>query len=378
MWTRPTTGGQWRRHAGGTLDVPPTGVRDVKGFEMLDGEEYILVFDNTILMRYVRRNMMMAPVDERLLQGQSLRGVIVESAPEYLMVLTRTNRQGVQTPDGRFTALHFLGHRGQSITHALECDMNRLCVHRYAEHVMFVKDPDVHPRSVDLWLDDDWHPDYAHHAGWLWSLENVSLPPLEVHLPPDVSDDWSICLARGGLGEDNAPNPSAESDRYFRLYLLDGVKGSLWMTTRRVDDGYDTVFERPMYNVYDETKCDGRQLARHALAFAEVPTDPVGGVMNSLLWSFDLSYVCRPNRTCDGCSYWQCSVGFDSVPARPHASHPVALSCPCATVVAEVQSVDYRAEPQVVSKFFRRKWEPRTTVPRARCSANGRPDQWDP
>eukprot|EP00811_Abedinium_folium_P021096 NODE_3014_length_2106_cov_9.532087.p1 GENE.NODE_3014_length_2106_cov_9.532087~~NODE_3014_length_2106_cov_9.532087.p1 ORF type:complete len:383 (-),score=112.79 NODE_3014_length_2106_cov_9.532087:754-1902(-) len=250
---------------------------------------------------------------------------VVESTPSYLLLLAPVSRDGVQRgPGDAHTALHFIGHDGEVVSHHLACKADRLTVQRYQRHLLVVKDHNMHPEGVaDACLDDDHHPSYPSVAGWLLAAEDVAVPPLPVILPTEgcnLSGGWSLAITRGSI-EELVSSGHLRFDTAWRLYLFEaGTQLRLW-ASRRIDEAFDTVYRYPTL--------DGEQLLRHALGFTMLPQTEVeapgsGAVPGAwALWSPDLLHAARVDA--DGrLSFWRCAIAYEGEEAPFQALHHVA------------------------------------------------------
>uniref|UniRef100_A0A7S1WD05 Uncharacterized protein n=1 Tax=Alexandrium catenella TaxID=2925 RepID=A0A7S1WD05_ALECA len=255
-----------------------------------------------------------------------LRAWLLEATADYLVLLAPVSRDGVQRGgEGPHAAVHFVGHDGEVVSHHLACSPTTVMVQRYDGYMLFAKDAEEHAAGdLDACLDDDWHPSYPQVAAWLLSADDVAMPPLPVHLP-DVSrgwagrgSAWSVVLARGQL-EELAEHHHLRHDTAPRLYLLEiGPAVRLW-ASRRVDEAFDTLYQRH--------GLDGLQLLRHSLSFSPLDQSQLGvqaiGGENAggawLLWSPELRHT---GQVASGAgpgggklTFWRCAVGFAGEPA---------------------------------------------------------------
>jgi hypothetical protein len=205
-------------------------------------------------------------------------------------------------------------------------------------------------------VDDDWHPSYPRVAGWLLAIEDIAVPPLEVHLPEEAlgsgllgPSEWSIVLSRGCVPSlDGLPELRSyvsPEDTAARLYLLDS-NGRLW-ASRRVDEAFDAVYQR--------TNLDGRSVVRHALAFA--PVSSAGGLDGGEgelgggcreLWSLEVIFMSRADslEAASGrLGYWRCPIRFEGGLTRPTCSYPQALESSAQTT-SSVSAVDCHVLPK--------------------------------
>jgi hypothetical protein len=232
-----------------------------------------------------------------------------------------------------------------------------------------VKDCDSHlGGNVEACMDDNWHPSYPRTAGWLLQLEDVSIPPLPIHLPTVAdgwggsSSKWSMMLSRGYL-EELVQHSHLRLDMGARVYLLeersleesaapsqgdDLMLLRLW-ASHRIDTGHAAVYER--------RTLDGATLERAAVAVQplldhdlEVPL--VDAAMSSppsnyALWSPELHHAARVGLG-GGLGFWRCGIRFADEAKAPR-SHKMT---PCALAAAAVSHVP-------LSEAFLRKlgWE---------------------
>jgi hypothetical protein len=208
----------------------------------------------------------------------------------------------------------------------------------------FVKDFDEHPSDrPDSCLDDNWNPSYPGVAGWLLNFADVAVPPLEVHLPGagdgwgGATSSWSLVIARGNV-ESLAPSRGLQFDAAPRLFLLEsGPILRLW-ASRRIDDSYDTIFQRFTF--------DGRELVRHSLSFQEVSQSclELGGSSAFgiwMMWSPDLLHAARVSSKSRRLSFWRCAITFGEEQhgmksSMPHAYRMAVESKPVHSSVEEM------------------------------------------
>jgi len=253
--------------------------------------------------------------------------------PEGIVLLAPVSRDGVQRGGDRdiHTAVHLIGLNGEVISHHLASHPLHLTMQRYANHLLFVKDFEEHPPGHEnACLDDDWHHSYPRVAGWLLSAEDTAVPPMPLHLPSaqegwsGSASSWSVVLARGNI-EDLAPSRQLLHDTAPRLYLLEaGSRLRLW-ASRRVDDSYDTVFQRVTF--------DGSDLVRHSFGFTEVPGSTLELLDGSAfgawaLWSPDLQHAARIGWQSRKLVFWRCAVAFAGEEQRLKASSFHAYAMP--------------------------------------------------
>jgi len=255
---------------------------------------------------------------------------LLESTPDHVVMLAPVSRDGVQRGDSYdvHSALHFIGKEGEIVSHHMACHPLHLTIHRYASHMLFIKDFDEHPHhQEDACLDDNWNPLYPSVAAWLLSAEDVAVPLLPVHLPSaaagwSVGCSWCLVIARGSI-EDLAPSRALQHDTAPRLYLLEvGATLRLW-ASRRVDASYADVWQRATF--------DGLDLVRHSLSFQEVPQSSldVGSPEPSwtwALWSPELQHAARVGLHSRKLCFWRCAVTFTGEQQRLKTSAAQAYS----------------------------------------------------
>lgn len=360
LWACPTSvGGEWSR----CPHQFPFQLARTEAFEVCDGDSYVFLFRDraagaggldTVMLYSVRRNEWLPlsgatravpgghagdppvrwrPVEDRTSQQPCkwapLKAWLLESTPDNLVLLAPVSRDGVQrgTDSDVHTALHFVGSKGEVVSHHLACHPLQLTMQRYMDHILFVKDFEEHRQDqADACLDDNWHPSNMGIAGWLLSAEDVAVPPLIVHLPSaaegwsDTACSWSLVLARGNV-EELAPSRSLRLDTAPRLYLLEaGASLRLW-ASRRVDDGYDTVLQR--------VTLDGMELVRHSLGFQELPDSclelyEANAFGAWALWSPDLQHAARIGLKTRKLLFWRCAVTYAGKNQGLKASVPCA------------------------------------------------------
>mmetsp|Transcript_62353 Transcript_62353/g.175834 ORF Transcript_62353/g.175834 Transcript_62353/m.175834 type:complete len:456 (-) Transcript_62353:107-1474(-) len=366
LWARPLAGGEWRL-CPLRLDFQ---VARTEAFEVCGGDRYVLLFRgrgaggggclNSIVMFDLVRNEWLPllgptrsrpggnvgeppvrwrPVEidpgVRCASHAPLLAWLLESTPDYLMLLAPVSRDGVQrgTSD-RHSAVHFIGHCGEVVSHHLPCSASRLTMHRYDGFFLFVKDFDEHPEgNANACMDDDWQPSYQGVAGWLLAAEDTAVPPMQISLPQardgwgGGSSPWSLVISRGNLQE-QALSHHMRQDTAPRLYLLEaGPVWRLW-ASRRIDDSFDTLYQRHTL--------DRPQLIRHSLTFSPLQQSEleVGGdsaASSWLLWSPDLRHLARllPTAAAGGAgklAFWRCAVQFSGEGADTRALNPRAYA----------------------------------------------------
>lgn len=382
LWVRPSVGGEWCRYPFAT----DFQLGRIEAFEICEGDRYVLLLrgakpgPDAVVTYDLRRNSFrspcgptralpgghagQAPVPWRPVAGATvadavgapLHAWVLEATANYLLLLAPTSRDGVQRrsgDDSPHSAVHFIGHAGEVVSHHLPCNALRLTVQRYDDHLLFVKDQAEHPE--DACMDDDWHPSYPRVAAWLLCAEDTAVPPVPVHLPGKeqgwgAADErpWSLVLARGNLTE-IAPSHRLSQDTAPRLYLLE--EGSpeqptllrLW-ATRRVDDATNILYQRHTL--------DGEQLVRHALAFSPLFESEIdmldfpepgalrdGGASGAwLVWSPDIRHAARiiGGRF----AFWRCALAFAGesaeLVASKHRAYVAAVSHASEVSPAEV------------------------------------------
>lgn len=351
LWARPRMNGEWR--------VCPYDfdfyLARTEAFEVNSGDQYVFLFRTrsagpgslaTVLSYDLRKNEWLPPVGATRSKawgqageapvrwrpvdaprgrtsgvrprGAPLRAWLLESTPEYLVVLASVSRDGVQrglaSTDDEHSAVHFLGRDGEVVSHHLACNSTRLTAQRYDEHFLFAKDCDEHPADQpDACMDDNWHPLYPRVAGWLLSTVDVSVPPFPLHLPDATAGwggaaaSWSLAISRGCL-EDMAAQHHLKLDTAPRAFLLESVDGShmrVW-ASRRIDDAAHTVYDRRTF--------DGQQMLRHALTFEalrqtelEIEESPESAAF--AMWTPDLRHAARVGPE-GKLAFWRCGVSF--------------------------------------------------------------------
>eukprot|EP00928_Gymnodinium_smaydae_P029745 TRINITY_DN22315_c0_g1_i1.p1 TRINITY_DN22315_c0_g1~~TRINITY_DN22315_c0_g1_i1.p1 ORF type:complete len:598 (+),score=89.37 TRINITY_DN22315_c0_g1_i1:47-1840(+) len=355
LWARPQVGGHW--------ELCPYELSDIQlvrteAFEVCGGDRYVLllrgagarsVAGSFVVCFDVKKNSWFCPIGaSRAVGGRHcgeppvrwrpvearassakapLIACILEASSKWLTLISRVSRDGVQRSGAEdvHTAIHFLGCDGEVVTHHLACGMDRLTAQRYDDYVAIIKDVGEHPWRESACMDDNWQASDGLVAGWLLSMEDVAIPPLEIHLPSHHECwsgggcDWSVVLSRGCLA-------GATVDAAPRLYMLeigDAVL-RLWVS-RRVDDAFGTR--------YQEHTLDGVRHVRHALSFDPLPhteltlperSEPeVSSVGSLALWSPDLRHAVRAGGP--RLRFWRCALAFAGPgTADPRASAPRA------------------------------------------------------
>eukprot|EP00445_Apocalathium_hangoei_P014318 CAMPEP_0203869430 /NCGR_PEP_ID=MMETSP0359-20131031/17703_1 /ASSEMBLY_ACC=CAM_ASM_000338 /TAXON_ID=268821 /ORGANISM="Scrippsiella Hangoei, Strain SHTV-5" /LENGTH=610 /DNA_ID=CAMNT_0050788041 /DNA_START=88 /DNA_END=1918 /DNA_ORIENTATION=- len=371
LWARPDVGGQWRLFP----QALEFQLSRTEAFEVLSGDRYVLLLRgsggsgslDTVLLFDVMQNAFLPPVSPTRpncgghvgeapvrwrpvdgtwgssAPGLSLRAWVLESSPEFLLLLAPVCRDGVQrTAEDPHSALHLVGYGGEVVSHHLPCKATRLILQRYDKYFLLVKDPQEHPTGKGgACMDDDWHPSHDRVAAWLLSADDFAVPPLPVMLPGARSafcmgadSSWSLAIARGSL-EELAANYHLRQDTSQRLYLLeDGPTLRLW-ASRRLDDAFDALYEQHTF--------DGARLLRHAMDFEPLPQSSVevgksaGG--SWLLCSPDLRHLARLSCAGTGAgrlAFWRCALNFDGEALSAKASRRRALAA--AAVPAETSS----------------------------------------
>jgi len=271
-----------------------------------------------------------------------LRAWLLESTPDYLMLLSPVGRDGVQRSNNDVhSAIHFIGRSCEVVTHHMACSPSRLTMQRYDKYMLFVKDFDEHLEDQpDACLDDNWHPSYPRIAGWLVAAEDIAVPPLPIQLPDaregfkacasSSGGSWSLALARGNI-EELAPTYQLRMDTAPRVLLLEmGDVLRIW-ASRRVDDAFGVVYERHTL--------DGTKLIRHALGFQpiersllEVGAAGVAAPGAWALWVPDIQHVARVGPT-EKIAFWRCAVMFEGEVSGLQALNPCAYEAPAEAVV---------------------------------------------
>eukprot|EP00747_Dinoflagellata_sp_TGD_P222823 gnl/TRDRNA2_/TRDRNA2_94501_c0_seq1.p1 gnl/TRDRNA2_/TRDRNA2_94501_c0~~gnl/TRDRNA2_/TRDRNA2_94501_c0_seq1.p1 ORF type:complete len:620 (+),score=81.02 gnl/TRDRNA2_/TRDRNA2_94501_c0_seq1:96-1862(+) len=375
LWGRPRMGAEWRR-------CPyrfEFQLALTEAFEVSGGDKYIFLFRSrasgvrcldSVVLFDLRRNEWRLPVGptraapgghigeplvpwQRVEQAQPaaqpMRAWLLESSADYLVLLAPVSRDGVQRGvDDVHSAVHFFGFDGEVVSHHMACRAMRLSAQRYDKHILFAKDfdehnenwnPDLQEDQLGTYLNNDWHHSYRQVAGWLLSAENVSVPPMPVHLPSpeegwNSDASWSMVLARGNL-EELAPSYALRLDTAPRIYLLEaGSHLRIW-ASRRVDDATDVLYQRHLL--------DGPDLVRHALSFSlmqqevlEIDSNDDFGPWN--LWSPDLRHLGHvgPDNIF---GYYRCGIAFTGDPTDLRALHTRAYHA-AAEAVSKVSAVD--------------------------------------
>jgi len=234
------------------------------------------------------------------------------------------------------TAVLFLGHAGETISHLLECSAADLVAQRYDAYFLFSREGAL--GRADEQEEAGLLPRGPEAAAWLLAAEDAAVPPLPVLLPAagegwSRGSGWSLAMVRGSL-EEMAPSLSLRHDMAPRLYLLEEAPGALRLwCSRRVDDALCTLYERH--------SLDGRQLVRRALSFAPVPwgevrLEPCGGAPRGAgwaLWSPEVRHaaqVCGPSG--GRLSFWRCGAAYEGTTLELQASRP--RTCPSVAQVA--------------------------------------------
>lgn len=371
LWARPQLGSEWRECP---FAITGLNLANAKAFELCEGEKYVVFFPTSdtcehglsqVLLFDARLNRWSPPVgasrggvgagrppvEFRPVPGGAakpapLNAWLIESTPEYVLLISPVARDGAQRGQtGAHSAVHFIGLNAELVSHHLHCNPERLTIQRYADHFLFAKDANVHPaEGPDDCLDDDWQPGYPEIAGWLWAVEDIAVPPLEIMLPAErltwghSPTDWSLIVARGAV-EELAQSHHQKFDAAPRLYLVD-PQFRLW-ASRRVDDAYHTLYQR--------TAFDGPSLVRHGFSFELMEQDEVVGPEGNWdLWSLDLMWAARIDTR--GASarfrFWQCPVAFDTEITDAKSLHKTAYSS-MMTTVPTVSPVEAHAVPGI-------------------------------
>lgn len=321
LWSKPLTGGEWREcpyrlH----LDV-----RRVKALELLGGRRYLFLFQevqgipsglDTVLMHDLCRNEWRPPTAARAtaaghqeeVNWQTMNGPrstaplkawVLEASMDYVVLMAPVCRDGFQrVPEkDNYTALYFIGCRGEEVIHHLPCLVHKLTVQRYDRYMLLVKD------SGDELLDFAEYPaDYVDTCGWLLDAEDWAAGPLPVLLPSDNAawgyGTWSMVIARGALED----KPDLRLDMAPRIYLLeDDADLRIW-TTRRIDD-LNAGLQPPTF----ESRSQFHHLIHFPMEPDEVGPRCLGG--NWSLWAPDLQFAARINR--GKIWYWRCDVVYE-------------------------------------------------------------------
>jgi len=257
------------------------------------------------------------------------------------------------------SAVHFIGHNGEVVSHHMACRPALLTLQRYDGHMLFVKDAEEHSTGrLDACFDDDWHPSYPPVVGWLLSATDVAMPPQTIYLPDTsrgwVNGDaiWSVALARGNT-EELVDRWHLRHDTAPRLYLLEvGSAVRLW-ASRRVDEAFDTLYHRHTL--------DGLQLLRHSLSFDLVEQSCLepqalggeGAGRAWLLWSPDLRHAAQVASGRDPGSgrltFWRCAVSF--------SGEGRALRAQRSRAYVSAAEVTPKISPTEVLALGRKMWE---------------------
>lgn len=397
LWSKPMQNGSWR-------SCPyrfSFNLANTEAFEVRGGDQYVFFFRSrgfsaggldTLLLYNTLRNEWLPlagptrvaadchpgdapvkwrPVDPEVCrfprhvprrgpQPQSLlRAWLLESTPDYAVVLAPVSRDGLQrstSPElaqdyqveealkasAPHSALHFIGRNGEVVSHHMACNAWHMSMQRYENHMLFVKDFGQHPEETDeSCLDDDWHPSYPRVAAWLLSATDVATPPLPVHLPTadqgwsgSAYCSWSLVLSRGNV-EELAPSRQLRLDTSPRLYLLEaGASLRIW-ASRRVDDDFATIHQRNTF--------DGTQLLRQSLSFEPIQHSALevggeGAYGAWAIWSPDMHHATRVGKS-GKLAFWRCAVTYDGEKADLRSLNTCAYAS-ASLVVPDISTVE--------------------------------------
>lgn len=378
LWARPVVGGQWRPCPwGGSAAVDPALA---EGFEVeprrLGGGRLllflraaaggsgalasVLCYDaergEWLAMKPPTRPRLGGHVGEapvrwrpdngggRAADDEPLRAWMLECTPEHIVLLAPVSRGGTQRGTGDcHSALHFLMHSGEVVSHHLPCHYWQLTSQRYDGYFLFVRDPvEGLAASPDASImDDNRLPFDGKVVAWLVFAAEAAVPPMPVHLPWDEAESggttrWSMALSRG-IGPGRLP----------RLVLLEQEQGvvQLW-ASRSLDRVGDTLYERH--------SLDGRQLLRHALVLEALSGSEldieglglaaVGAAAQRLLWSPELRCVARVDgaagRFAGRMAFWCCGGTPSAPPPAVQTTFAQAFAA-AAELVPEGFAADY-------------------------------------
>jgi len=320
LWSKPVTGGEWREcpyrvH----LDA-----RRVKALELLGGRRYLFLFQDTqgipsgldtVLLYDLPRNEWRPPTSARAIapghqeevHWQTMNGPrslaplkawVLEATMDYVVLMAPVCRDGFQrVPEkDNYTALYFIGCRGEEVIHHLPCMAQKLTMQRYNSHMIFMKD------SGDELLDFPEYPaEYVDTCAWLLEASNWAEAPMPVILPSDNAawgcGTWSMVISRGALEE----RPDLRLDMAPRIYLLeDDADLRLW-TTRRIDE-LGAGLQPPTF----ESRSHFHHLIHFPMEPDEVGPRCLGG--NWSLWTPELQFAARV--TGGKMWYWRCDVVY--------------------------------------------------------------------